>query len=184
MALTRKFLKALGIEEDKIEEIISAHGETVTALKEERDKALADAATLEEVTKERDKLQGEAETLRKAGGDAAKVQADFDAYKAQIDKERENAGKEKLVRRALTEAGANGSVLDLLLRGIDLDAVEVEGGALKDAAAVVDPVKAQYSGVFGVVTPSGVPPVNPPGGGGAAEPKTLAEALHQRYDTK
>ena len=36
MALTRKFLSALGIEEAKIDEIISAHADTVNALKEQR----------------------------------------------------------------------------------------------------------------------------------------------------
>ena len=37
MALTRKFLTALGIEADKVDEIINAHAETVDALKAERD---------------------------------------------------------------------------------------------------------------------------------------------------
>ena len=37
MALTRKFLKAMGIEDEKAEEIISAHVETVNGLKGERD---------------------------------------------------------------------------------------------------------------------------------------------------
>ena len=32
MALTRKFLTAMGIEDDKIDEIITAHSETVNAL--------------------------------------------------------------------------------------------------------------------------------------------------------
>ena len=38
MALTRKMLKAMGIEEDKIDQIIEAHSETVDALKDEREK--------------------------------------------------------------------------------------------------------------------------------------------------
>ena len=37
MSLTRKFLSALGIEDDKVDEIISAHTDTVNALKEQRD---------------------------------------------------------------------------------------------------------------------------------------------------
>ena len=37
MALTRKMLKAMGIEEDKIEQIIEAHSETVDSLKADRD---------------------------------------------------------------------------------------------------------------------------------------------------
>jgi hypothetical protein len=35
MALTRKMLKAMGIEEEKIEQIIEAHAETVDGLKED-----------------------------------------------------------------------------------------------------------------------------------------------------
>ena len=37
MALTRKFLEALGIEQAKIDEIISAHTEVTDALKADRD---------------------------------------------------------------------------------------------------------------------------------------------------
>ena len=37
MGLTRKMLEAMGIENDKIESIIEAHSETVTALKAERE---------------------------------------------------------------------------------------------------------------------------------------------------
>ena len=36
-------LKAMSIEDDKIEQIIEAHTETVDALKQERDKALTEA---------------------------------------------------------------------------------------------------------------------------------------------
>ena len=43
MALTRSFLKALGIEEEKIGEIINAHSETVSGLKAEIEKYKGDA---------------------------------------------------------------------------------------------------------------------------------------------
>ena len=43
MALTRKFLSAMGIEQDKVDEIINAHVEVTDALKEERDRYKADA---------------------------------------------------------------------------------------------------------------------------------------------
>ena len=46
MALTRNFLKALGIEEEKIGEIINAHSETVTALKADIEKYKEDAEKL------------------------------------------------------------------------------------------------------------------------------------------
>ena len=37
MSLTRKMLKAMGIEEEKIDQIIEAHSETVDSLKAVRD---------------------------------------------------------------------------------------------------------------------------------------------------
>ena len=52
MAMTRKFLKAMGIEEDQIEQIIEAHTETVSALKDERDSYKEDAEKLADVQKE------------------------------------------------------------------------------------------------------------------------------------
>jgi hypothetical protein len=51
MALTRKFLAAMGIEAEKVDEIIAAHTETVNALKEERDTAKAQAAKVDDLTK-------------------------------------------------------------------------------------------------------------------------------------
>ena len=57
MALTRKFLSALGIEAEKIDEIIDAHTDTVNALKEERDKYKASHEALQGVQKELDDLK-------------------------------------------------------------------------------------------------------------------------------
>ena len=76
MALTRKFLSALGIEDNKIDQIIDAHRDTVDALKEERDKYKADADKLPNVTKERDDYKAIAD---KADKDPYKVK--YDALK-------------------------------------------------------------------------------------------------------
>ena len=95
MALTRKFLKALGIEEDKIEEIITAHGETVAALKDEIDKAEQSAKDSAAAAQERDKLQKRVEALEKTSGDAAKVQAEYDAYRQQVETDRRRSSKRR-----------------------------------------------------------------------------------------
>ena len=57
MALTRKFLSAMGIEDEKVDEIIGAHTETVNALKEQRDSYKADAEKLPAVQKELDDMK-------------------------------------------------------------------------------------------------------------------------------
>ena len=57
MAFTRKMLKAMGIEDEKIDQIIDAHSETVDALKADRDAYKEDAAKLAAVQKELDELK-------------------------------------------------------------------------------------------------------------------------------
>ena len=185
MALTRRYLKALGIDEDKIEEIISAHVESVNALKADAEQAKQGANDLAAITKERDELKQRVATLEQASGDAAKVQAAFDAYKNEIETEKANAGKKSLVRKALEDAGANPAAIDLLLNTVDLGKVELNGEALKDASAVVNPIKEANGGLFGTVENQGTKPITPPSGDKQKEPpKTLAAALHEKYDKK
>ena len=52
MALTRKLLEGMGIEDKQIETIIEAHSETVTALKAERDKAKETAAKVPDLQRQ------------------------------------------------------------------------------------------------------------------------------------
>lgn len=166
MALTRKFLKALGIEEDKIEEIITAHGETVAALKDEIDKAEQSAKDSAAAAQERDKLQKRVEALEKTSGDAAKVQAEYDAYRQQVETDKANAGKKALIKKALEEAHANPAAIDLMLNTVKLDDVELDGETLKDAEAVLKPIREAHAGLFGTVQNQGTPPLNPPAGDG------------------
>ena len=127
MALTRKFLKALGIEDDKIDEIVAAHGETVTALKAEIDEAKQGASGLDAVTKERDRYKSDLEALQKTSGDAAKVQAEYDAYKAQVERDKTAAKKGAALDAVLKKAGVERESFRAQLRkGWDMDTVELE----------------------------------------------------------
>ena len=87
MALTRRSLKAMGIEDEKIDEIIAAHAETVDALKEQRDNYKAQADELAEVQQKLDEAN---ETIKANGSDAWKVK--YDAIK----EEYENLMKDNL----------------------------------------------------------------------------------------
>ena len=69
MSLTRKFLAALGIEQDKIDEIIEAHTETVNALKEEKAMDLSVFVTKDEFGA----LQKELDALKKSLGEGDNV---------------------------------------------------------------------------------------------------------------
>lgn len=167
MALTRKFLKALGIEDDKIDEIVAAHGETVTALKAEIDEAKQGASGLDAITKERDRYKADLEALQKTSGDAAKVQADFDAYKAQVERDKTAAKKGAALDAVLKKAGVERESFRAQLRkGWDMDTVELEeGGGVKDEAALLSRIKADYPDFIGTVNTEGTKPLTPPPGG-------------------
>ena len=185
MAITHKFLKALGISEDAAEEIISAHRETVDSIKAERDELLTKANAVDTLTAERDKLKHDLEDAQAHSGDAGKVQAEFDAYKAQIETEKSNGSKLKLIRAALEKAGANPAAIDLMVNTVALDKVELNGDTLKDADSVVNPIKESHAALFGTPIQKGTPQVTPMSGGkNAATVMSLKEALHQKYDNK
>ena len=166
MALTRNYLKSMGLTDEQVNAIIENHTETVEALKKERDGYKATAETVGSVTKERDRLQADLEKARKDGSDAAKVQADFDAYRQQVETGRANEAKRALIKSALEKAGANPAAIDLMLGTVKLEEVELDGEALKDAEAVLKPIREAHAGLFGTVQNQGTPPLNPPGGDG------------------
>lgn len=180
MALTRKFLKSLGLDEDKVDAIIDAHTESTDALKKQRDEASGKIADLESITKERDELKAK---LEKAG-DAAKVQAEFDAYKDSVAKEKANASKKNAIIAALKNAGVSrDEFVDLLIGKIDLEQVEMDGETAKNADALIGPLKNNYSGCFGKVETKGEPKVDPPSGDqGGHRTGTAARIARQYHD--
>ena len=166
MALTRKFLAALGIEDEKVEQIIQAHTDTITALKDERDTYKGDAEQLPVVTKERDDLQKEFDDFKAKAPEAAKVQAEFDAYKLEVENEKATAKVRAALRKALIDDDVNPDVVDWIVDEYDLSTIEMDGDNLKDREAAVKPAKDAHAKWFGKQTQDGVPPVNPPKGNG------------------
>lgn len=169
MALTRRFLNSLKLDEAVVESIIEAHSETVDALKQQRDDALASSASVEELTRERDELKQQLEALRAKGGDAARVQADFDAYKKQVEDERSAARADADVLAMLKEAGIQReSFLQLASRAFDRSRIQyAEGGEIANRAELVEAMRTEYADCIATdPAPKGAPPADPPSGGG------------------
>ncbi len=100
MALTRTILEAMGIEEKKIDEIISAHAETMSALKQQRDNYKAQADELAEVQRKLDEAN---ETIKANDSDAWKVKYDaikeeYDNYKSDISAKETTRAKQAAYR--------------------------------------------------------------------------------------
>lgn len=181
MALTRKMLKAMGIEDEKIDQIIEAHSETVDALKNERDQYKADAEMLPSVQKELDKLKSAPDDGFKEKYE--KEHADFEAYKGEIEAEKAKAEKASLYRDLLKEAGVDDKRISAVMKVADLDAIEAKDGKVVDHDKIVDSIKTEWADfiVQEGAKPADVPtpPANP--NGNDPEPHSLSEALRQKY---
>lgn len=187
MALTRKFLAALGIEAEKIDEIIDAHTETVNALKEERNTYKADAELLPSVQKELDELKDAAEKNKdnpyKAQYDDLKKE--YDEYKADVEAKETKAKKQTAYRKLLKDAGVNEKRLDAILKVSVLDNIELEeDGSIKDAGKVKDNIKTEWADFIVTEGAKGAdvktPPVEGAKGSGNA-PSRAAQIAQKHY---
>ena len=138
MALTRKFLAALGIDADKIESIIDAHTETVDALKKERDGYKADADKLPEVQAALDKAKAAA----KDSGEYDKLKKEFDDYKADIANKETLANKKAAFKKVAKDAGLSETGIEKAAKYQDYGVIELdEKGEVKNAKDLIKAIK-------------------------------------------
>lgn len=162
MALTRKLLKSLGLEDAAIDTIIDAHAETTEALKKERDEAKAEAAKVDALTKQ---LNEANEKLAKAG-DAAKVQKAFDDYKAEVEAEKKTAKTAADVQELLKEAGiSRESFRTAVAKSFDAAKIAyADDGSISNRAELVQGIKTDFADFVATTTSAGTPPAAPPSG--------------------
>lgn len=165
MALTRKMLKAMGIEDEKIDQIIDAHTETVDALKEQRDQYKADAEKLPEIQKQLDKANSD---LEAKGNDAYKVKyealkEEFEGYKNEQTAKETRSAKERAYRELLKAAGVTEKRIDSVIRVSDLDGVELDDkGTIKDADKLTESIKTEWADFIPTTTTKGAQTATPP----------------------
>lgn len=169
MALTRKFLTAMGIEDDKIDEIITAHSETVNALKEQRDSYKEEAEKLPAVQKELDEMKATAE---KSGEDAYKVKyeamkEDFEKYKEEQKQKEVHAKKADAYKAILKEVGISEKRIDSVLKVSDIDNIEFDDeGNVKEADDLKKSIGEEWADFIVKTETKGVDTATPPAGSG------------------
>ena len=184
MALTRKFLKGMGLSDDVVESIIESHVESVDGVKTERDKYKADAEKLATVQKELDDL--------KAAGDGGykekyeKEKQAFEDFKtAQTEKETKQA-KEKAYTEFLKSVGVSEKRIPSIIKVTDLNAVELEGDKVKDADKLTESVKTEWADFIETSNTNGAntntPPANNPNNGD--DPSTMTMEQYIAYRNK
>lgn len=166
MALTRKFLSALGIEAEKIDEIIGAHTDTIEGLKDELAKVKADAAKLPEVQKELDDLKAKPDDGWKDKYDAARKElAD---YKESIANEKALAAKKAAYQELCKDAGLSENGITKAVKYADLDSVELDdAGKIKDGKSLIKSIREEWPEHIVKDSTSGAKTATPPGGGSA-----------------
>lgn len=167
MALTRKFLSALGIEADKVDEIINAHTEVTDALKAERDGYKAKADKLVGVQKELDDLKAAAE---KDGKDPFKVKyeaikEEFETFKKDVSAKETKATKTAAYRELLKSAGVAEKRIDAVLKVSDIDGVELDkDGKINGADELLKSIKSEWADFIPTESAKGAKTATPPAG--------------------
>ena len=149
MALTRKFLEALGIEQAKIDEIISAHTEVTDSLKADRDSYKEKAEKYDETKTELDKAKSELEKVNK---DEYKtkyesLEAEFNKYKTDIAEKEVKVKKEEAYKKMLKEIGVNEKSISAILKVKDLSSLKLDDkGNIVDVDTLKESEKKDWEG--------------------------------------
>lgn len=194
MALTRKFLSALAIEEEKAEQIISAHSETVDALKADRDKYKADAEKLPSIQKELDELKAKQdngdgnEALTKLQEKYDNLDKEYKAYKSDVSAKETKAKKESAKKALLKEAGIADKFIDLIMKASadDIDSIEFDedGKTIKDADKKKDDYKKAYADFITEKKTVGADQNNPPASNGGTPAVSRAAELFKKHSAE
>ena len=183
MSLTRKMLKAMGIEEEKIDQIIEAHSETVDSLKADRDSYKKDSEDLKTVQKELDELKAQGNDGWKEKHD--RLKDEFDTYKKDVEAKETKAAKEAAYRAILKDANLSEKGIEKAIKYAEWDKIELgEDGKLKGANDHIKAVREEWAEYVTTTTTTGAKTSTPPANNGGAKltkAEIYARDEHGRY---
>lgn len=168
MSLTRKMLKAMGIEEEKIDQIIEAHSETVDSLKADRDSYKEDAEKLKDVQKELDDLKAKGDDGWKEKHD--KLKGEFDTYKKDVEAKETHNKKVEAYKAILKDANLSEKGIEKAIKYAEWDKIELEAdGKVKGASDHIKAVKEEWAEYVTTTTTTGAKTSTPPANTGGAK---------------
>lgn len=163
MALTRKMLKAMGIEDEKIDQIIDAHTETVEGLKAYK----ADAEKLADVEKELETLKAKGDGGLKQKYDELKEE--YDKYKAEVENAKKLEAKKTAYKELIKDAGLSEKGAEKAMKYAEWDKIVIDkDGKIEESKDHLKALKEEWAeyvvkeGAKGAETET--PPENKGGG--------------------
>lgn len=170
-SLKRSFLAAMGIDADKIDEIINVHTEVVNDIKAERDKYKAEAEELPAVKKE-------LEDLRKSDDkDAYKVKyealkEEHEKLQSDIKEREEKQAKETAYTALLKEVGISEKRIKSVLRCADFGSIKLDkDGNIEGADDLKASIKTEWEDFIETTGSKGASTATPPKTGGTLKTK-------------
>lgn len=186
MSLTRKMLSAMDIPAEKIDEIMSAHVETVNAIKEERDNLKADADRLKTVEKELEKANEKIEAFNSGDWENKynALKGEYDTYKTDTETKAAKAAKESAYKKLLIEAGISDKRIETIMKvsGATVDGLELDKeGKIKDADKLTENAKTEWADFIVTEGKKGADVPNPADstGGDVNKPSRAAQLAAQ-----
>lgn len=182
MALTRKMLKAMGISEEQIEQIIEAHSETVDGLKDKLDDLKDQSAKLKAAEKELSDLKEAHKNNEDHKKKYDELKADYDKYKSETAAKETQKAKEEAARAYFKSKNISGSNLEIALRGCrdEISSLEMEDGKIKSTKALDELISGTFSGLVSKSGEKGVEVPTPPSGKGGKMTKADIYAKDDR----
>lgn len=203
MAFTRKFLAAMGIEPEKIDEIIAAHAEVTEALKSQINDAKAETESIREeagkvadVQAELDKVKKDLETANKTIETAKKddFKGKYEAATAELEMiKSENAAKQtatikqSALKDELKKANYTDNAISLIIRNGFANDVEIgEDGKATNLETVIKAIQADsdFSGFTPKTTNTSVKLETPPANVGGAKKALTWEDIDKITNTE
>lgn len=194
MALTRKFLKGMGLSEEQIDSIIESHTDTVNGLKEQIDE-LKDNGSGKKGENGNNSASGKnSGAAKNSGGEKEpenqwekkykELNSQFEEFKTKQAEKDAHAAKETALRKLLEEIGVSAKRINSVVKVSNIDGIELDdNGAIKHVDKLRDSLKTEWADFIEQKQIQGTNTATPPAGGEAggktANPK--AAEIAARY---
>jgi hypothetical protein len=176
MALSKKFLRTLGLEEDKVDEIFDRHTESVVALKDEIDKYKADAEKLPSVENELAELKA---NIDDTAGDKDgykekydKLQKEYEAYKSEQEQKEKGAKVKEAYKALLEKTGVSSKRINSILKVTNLSDIKLDkDGNIEGSDKLKEGIKKEWEDFIETKFDEGADTSTPPEHSGGTKSK-------------
>lgn len=176
MALTRKYLKSIGLTDEQIDGIVEANEDTITGLKDRIEKAEERARAADELQKQLDALKGGKDW--KAEHD--KLKKEYDDYKADVGAKETARNVKAAYRQLLKDANIDEKRIDTILRASADQLKDMKltaDGKLEDADKLTEAIKQDWGDFVVTTRTRGAKVDTPPAGGKTARTREEIMAI-------